>query len=320
MTTQLIEHMLFVEVYLDDVAIFSENIDEHSSHLRQDVALIFSHGLRLKHSNSTSVSEIVNPSGHIVSNWGIEVDLSKKELIQNIAQPKNQTDLRRFLEVAEYYRRFLLFFAFMSALLHTLTSTRTYFVWTEQEDLVFEKLKKESSEHPVPAFQNFEGPFAVEADASTVAVGAVLSQKKQHGRIHPVRFANRTMTISERKYSACESSALAGLFGLRKFRIYQLFSQPFVGQIDQQAFKATFAQRDIHVHLTRWTDFLADYDFAIRHQNGASIRAADFFPRVGYDDKGTPGMDEGEVGIVIGLKKFLFRKKTTVKKKWIFSS
>lgn len=92
----------------------------------------------------------------------------------------------------------------------------------------FEELKKSLTTPPVLAFPEFGRPFVVETDASEVALCAILAQKKDDEKVHPVHYANRTVNDAECRYSACETEALTVTFSLKKFRLHLLSSDPFV--------------------------------------------------------------------------------------------
>lgn len=175
-----------------------------------------------------------------------------------------------------------------------MTSVHSTFNWTEEMEAAFVGLKQALTTPPVLAFPDFDEPFEVETDALTKAVGAVLSQKKEDGRVHPIQFASRTMNAAEKKYSACEREALVVVFALKKFRIYLRSSKSFVVITDQQALRGAFARRDIHGRLARWLDFLADYEFEIRYRSEISNKAADFLSRMTHGDRAI-SHDESEV-------------------------
>ena len=114
---------------------------------------------------------------------------------------------------------------------------------------------------PLLALPVFDVPFVVETDASSIAVGAVLARRKKDGNIHPVQYASRTITKTERDCSACEREALAVIFALKMFGVYLLSTQKFLLITDHQSLQYAFKEKDMHGRLARWMDFLAEYDF-----------------------------------------------------------
>ena len=144
----------------------------------------------------------------------------------------------------------------------------------------FDELRIKFTSPPVLAYPDFEKPFVVETDASSVSVGAVVVQKNEDGKIHPIQYNSRKMNKSERKYSACEREALAVIFALNKFRVYLLSSTPLKLGTDHQALSYAFCKKDIHGRLAHWLDFLAEYDFTVEYHRGSANSAAGYLSRI----------------------------------------
>ena len=280
MMDQVFRHLDFVRVYLDDVVVFSESLETHMKHLNMVFTTIAEAGLKIKVSKCAFAHSSVRLLGHIVTKDGLEVDPDKTAAIQRFPEPRTKTDLRSFLGLAGYYRRFVQGFAGISATLHAATSTTLDFTWTPQMSIAFQDLKQRLVSPPVLALPDFDQPFIVETDASNVALGAVLAQKCRDGAVHPIQYASRTLTPAERNYSACEREALAVVFALKKFRVYLLSDIPFTVITDHRALQYAFQKQDIHGRLARWLDFLAEYDYKIQYRPGKVNAAADFLSRL----------------------------------------
>ena len=160
-----------------------------------------------------------------------------------------------------------------------------------------EELKLNLTSSPVLAFPEFELPFVVETDASSVGVGAVMAQRKEDRKVHPIQYASRKMTSAERKYSACEREALAVIFALKTFRVYLLSTQRFTLITDHQALQYAVKKKDIHGRLKRWIDFLAEYEFEIKYRPGGKNGAADFLFRL--KPEGEDGIDSHDKGDLV---------------------
>ena len=128
--------------------------------------------------------------------------------------------------------------------------------------VAFEVLKVKLTSAPVLAHPDYEGPFVVCTDASSKAVGAVLSQADENGRDHPIHYASRALSSAESNYSAIEREALGVVFALKKFRHY-LTSNRFKLYADHQALNYVFNMKDPHGRIARWFSLLAECDFEI---------------------------------------------------------
>lgn len=158
----------------------------------------------------------------------------------------------------------------------------------------FEALEVKLTSPPVLTFPYFEQPFVEETDASSVAVGAVLAQRKWDKRVHPIQYARRTMQSAERKYSACEREALAAIFALKTFRVYLLSTERFTVITDHQPLQYSFKKKDIRGRLARWMEFLAEYVF--KYRRAGNTGAADFPSRRKAEDKdGVDPVNEGDL-------------------------
>lgn len=118
-------------------------------------------------------------------------------------------------------------------------------------ETAFQTLKVKLISPPVQDFPDFDKPSIVELDASCISLGAVLAQKKYEGRIHPIQYACKTMTDTEKKYSTCEREALVVIFALKKFLVYLLSSILFTIITDHEALRYTFQKR---IFTEDWLD------------------------------------------------------------------
>ncbi|CDF33409.1 unnamed protein product [Chondrus crispus] len=199
----------FVRVHHDEVVVFSKNLEKHLRHLQQLLDVIDEAGPKLKLTKCNFAQAKIKLIGHIVDKSGIDVDLGKFEEIRNAPIPTTTTELKSFLGLASYYRRFIYKFADIAAILFAATSGNARLKWTGEIPEAFQELRIKLTSPPVLAYPDFEKPFIVETDASSVSVGAVLAQKT-------IQYASRSMNTSERKYSACERESLAILKGFHE--------------------------------------------------------------------------------------------------------
>ena len=192
MMDTIVRGLPFVCVYLDEVVVFSKSLEEHLRHLHQIFDVIDKAGLKLMLSKCSFAQAKIKLLGQVVDKRGISVDLSKVEVIRNAPTPTTTTELRSFQGLAGYYRRFICKFADIAAVVHAATSGNGRLKWTEELQEAFGELRFKLTSPPVLAYPDFEEPFAVETDSSSVSVGAVLAHKKENGKIHPIQYAIRT--------------------------------------------------------------------------------------------------------------------------------
>ena len=165
-------------------------------------------GLKLKAKKCSLFAKQVVYLGHIISEKGVSTDPVKVETVQNWTEPMSEKELRSFLGLCSYYRRFIKDFATVTKPLHKLTSKDSKFVWTKECQESFDTLKDRLTKSPILAYPDFKQPFILDTDASEYGIGAVLSQK-QDGAERVIAYASRTLTKAERKYCVTRKELLA---------------------------------------------------------------------------------------------------------------
>ena len=175
----------FVDMYLDDVLIFSESLEEHIYHLHLVMDCLIDAGLKLNPSECHFVQKEVQYLGHIITPLGLKLNPECVAAVQDFPVPQNVKQVRQFVGLASYYRRFIPAFAKIAQPLHDLTRKGAVFEWTPQCQAAFDTLRLKLVEAPLLAYPDFEKDSVLETDASIKGLGAVLSQKQQDGRFHP---------------------------------------------------------------------------------------------------------------------------------------
>ena len=168
--------------------------------------------------------------GHVVSSEGVETDPKKVSCNQEWPTPKDVKELRQFLGLASYYRRFIKSFALKASPLYRLTEKGRRWEWTKECGESFATLKQTLVSAPILAFPNFDNDFILDTDASTDGLGAVLSQQFKEGE-RVIAYASRTLTKAERQYCATRKEMLALVWGIRQFRPY-LYGRTFRARTD----------------------------------------------------------------------------------------
>jgi len=240
-------------IYLDDVLVASKTFEDHLAHLREVFSRLRSSNLRLKPRKCELIRDRVPFLGHVVSARGIEPDPAKTERIVNYPMPTDVTEVRRFLGLASYYRRFVPKFASVAAPIHALTKKNVPIQWTDECESSFNQLKSALSTSPVLVYPKF-GPgqsFILETDASTVGLGAILSQVQEDGTVHPIAYASQSVNKHERNYGVSELETLGLVWAVRYFRPY-LLGHPCTVYTDHTACLAILNTPRPSGKLARW--------------------------------------------------------------------
>ena len=210
----------FVSVYIDDVLIYSRTLPEHLEHLKLVIERIEQAGLKLKPSKCSFVREEVEYLGHVLTPDGLKTNPRTVEAVREYPQPQNVKEVRQFLGLSSYYRRFIRNFAALAQPLTALTRNSVIFEWTAECQEAFDSLKECLISAPVLCYPSFDVPFVLETDASIKGIGAILSQVQNSGRCHPVAYASRSLTAAERNYGISELETLAVVWSITHFHSY----------------------------------------------------------------------------------------------------
>ena len=277
-------------IYLDDVIIFGHNLADHLSRLEEVFIRLRAANLKLKPSKCTFLCLQVRYLGHIVSQEGVSPDPKKIEAVKNWPQPKSTSDVRQFLGLASYYRRFVTGFASVAAPLTRLLEKNCIFQWTPAAQHSFSILKHRLTSSPVLAFPDFQKEFILDTDASLTGIGAVLSQIED-GKERVVAYASRTLSKAERRYDVTRRELLAVVSFIHHFRYY-LLGKRFTLRTDHEPLKWLFNVREPAGQLARWLERLAAYDFAIVHRPGIRHSNADALSRLVPNQDDEPDQPE----------------------------
>jgi len=174
--------------------------------------------------------------GHYISGTGVETDHKKIAVILNWPLPTNQKELRSFLGLTGYYRRFIRGYAMICKPLTDLLK-KDGFQWDTAATNAFEKLKEKMSSTPVLALPNFDQPFEIETDAASCGIGAVLQQNR-----HPIAFISKKLGPRWQRLSVYEKELLAIVFAVQKWEQY-LMGRPFIIKTDQKSLKHLLEQK-----------------------------------------------------------------------------
>ena len=253
-------------IYLDDIIVFSETIEEHLSRLTEVLTRIRDAGLKLKTSKCHFFKREVVFLGHIISESGISTDPAKIESIQNWKTPTNVHEVRSFMGLCSYYRRFIKNFSDIAQPITKLTCKGQAFIWSANCQLAFDKLKEQLTKSPIMAYPREDCIFILDTDASNFGIGAVLSQI-QDNQERVIAYGSRSLNKSERQYCTTRKELLAIVNFIKHFRPY-LIGKQFLVRSDHQPLKWIFKLQDPTGQTARWLELLAAYDFQVNYRPG----------------------------------------------------
>ena len=216
----------------------------------------------------------------------------KVDKVQNWPTPKTATEVKSFLGLASYYRKFIKNFSKVAAPLHGLTTKNFKFEWTKSCAAAFRILKERLTSAPILAFPDLSSDasgFTLDTDASYCAMGAVLSQN-QNGELRVIAFARKVFNKSQRNYHAYDRELLACVTFIEQFR-HDLVAKKFHLRTDHEALKSLFSSLDPRGRRARWIEKLSDYDFEIIHRSGLKHGNADALSRMPTRDPSIQGTE-----------------------------
>ncbi|XP_057252042.1 uncharacterized protein LOC130592021 [Beta vulgaris subsp. vulgaris] len=262
----------FVLVFFDDILVYSANEKDHECHLGMVLQTLEANQLFVNLKKCEIGLPEVAYLGHKVSGEGVAADYEKIRAMVEWEPPKNLKELRGFLGLTGYYRKFVAHYAHIAQPL-TAQLKKDAFGWTEEADQAFRALKTAMTNTPVLALPNFKIPFILETDASGYGVGAVLMQNN-----HPIAFYSKLLGPRSQARSVYEKELMAICLAIQKWRHY-LLGRHFIVRTDQQSLKFIMQQREIGSQYQRWVSKLMGLDFEIQYKPGPSNNVADALSR-----------------------------------------
>ena len=266
-------------IYLDDIIIFSSSFLEHLQHLRNTFMALRKAHLQLKLSKCSFAHDEVRYLGHIVSAAGVKPNPCKVDAVSQYPAPTNVKELKQFLGLTNYYRKFIYNYAHTAEpLTKLLRGSKKQFCWTTSCQQAFDTLKSKLLTSPILGYPDFKIPFVLHTDASDTAVGAVLSQFQNDQEI-VIAYWSRQLTKAERNYSTIEREALAVVGAVKEFYPY-LYGFPFRLLTDHNPLTSLKDLKDVGGRLTRWMLYLQQFHFSFEHWAGKYHANADAMSRV----------------------------------------
>ncbi|CAO2191183.1 unnamed protein product [Urochloa humidicola] len=262
-----------VLVFFDDILIYSRSYEEHLQHIELVLQLLRRDQWKVKMSKCSFAQRQINYLGHIISQHGVSTDPSKVSAVMDWPIPVNVKELRGFLGLAGYYRKFVKHFGIIAKPLTELLKKGVLFIWTSIHQQAFQALKNALSSAPVLALPDFSVPFCIETDASGVGIGAVLIQKG-----HPLAYLSKALGPRSKGLSTYEKEYMAILAAIDQWRHYLQYGEFYIFT-DQKSLVQLSEQR-LH---TQWQQKvftkLLGLQYKIVYKKGVDNTAADALSR-----------------------------------------
>ncbi|GBG70772.1 hypothetical protein CBR_g8070 [Chara braunii] len=268
-----------VIVYMDDILVFSKTHEYHVEHMEWVLHALKDAGFKVALEKSEFFLSEISFLGYIDTVDGLKPDPRKVAAVQDTPAPVTLTQVRAFLGLASYYRRFIKGFAGIAKPLTNLLKREEQLIWTLECEAAFQALKEALTSAPVLVRPDLARPFALHTDWQPQAISTVQTQHGKDGREHVVEYASKTLSQAQANYEACKGECLAVVWGIQHFRPY-LYDQKFVLVTDHQSLLSLRNNTDYMGTLGRWAVRLQDYDFDIRHRATRQYGNADGLTRL----------------------------------------
>ena len=264
--------------FLDDILVFSRTEEEHLRHLRAVLQRLREKKLYIKLKKCEFMQSEVAFLGHRIGADGLRVAPDKISSVQQWPKPKNVSDVRSFLGLANFYRRFVRDYSRIALPLTELTKEATAWQWGANQQRAFDELKAALCSPPVLLVPDSTRPFVLNCDACKYAIGATLQQDHGNG-LQPVAYFSAKMTDAERNYDVREQEFMALVRACQHWRHYLHGTQPFTLLTDHDSLKYHRSMPNLSGRLARWIERMAEFDYILRHIPGKENVVADALSR-----------------------------------------
>jgi transposase InsO family protein len=259
----------FCSVYLDDILIYSEDLEQHREHVKQILRTLRDNNLFCKPEKCQFEVEEVEYLGFIISPNGIGMDPGKLRAVAEWPTPRNLRDIQSFLGFANFYRRFIQGYSKVVAPLTRLTGKDVPFDWGQDQESAFKGLKSAFTTAPLLAHFDFKRPSIIETDASDFVCAAVLSQKGDDDRLHPVAYFSKKMTPAQCNYPIYDKELLSVVLSLEEWRQYLESAQFEITVLtDHKNLEYFMSTKMLNRRQARWAELLSRFDFKMTFRPG----------------------------------------------------
>lgn len=265
-------------VYLDDIVVYASSLKDHEIKLRNIFERLRQNNLKIQPDKCEFLRKEVCYLGHVITENGVKPNPDKIKVIEKFPRPTNQKEIKGFLGLVGYYRKFIENFSKISKPLTGLLRKDYKFEWNFEQEDAFNVLRNKLISTPILQYPDFSKEFIVTTDASKYAIGAILSQGEL-GKDLPIAFASRTLNRAESNYNTTELELLAIIWAVGHFRPY-IYGRKFVIVTDHRPLTWLFNCKDPSSKLVRWRLKLEEYDYEIRFKPGRVNSNVDCLSRI----------------------------------------
>jgi len=265
---------------LDDVIIYSKTIPEHLDHLETVFKQFRHHNLTLQPPKCHFGKTVLEILGHVVTGQGDSPNPNKIEAIVKMPNPTNISEVKTFMGMLGYYRRFIYNFSNIAKPLTDFNKEYARFIWGEEQQTAFDTLKSKLIQAPILAYFDENKDLELHTDASGKGISAILNQRDPEGNLRVIAYASRTYKGAEARYPISEQECLAVVWGLNKYREFISY-RPIHIMVDSHSLCFLKTCKNFrNARMARWAMKLQDVDYVIKHVSGKTHVQADCLSRL----------------------------------------
>lgn len=285
-----------VFVYLDDIIIIADTFEKHVAILNEVRQRLQEANLTLNLDKCQFFRNSLNYLGFIVDSRGLRTNPDKVQSIVDYPIPRTTTDIKRFVGMCSWYRRFIPHFSSLMSPINDLLKGKAKkqpINWSDTAESAFNDIKQALVSAPILCSPDFELPFTIQTDASNTGLGAVLTQI-QNDEEKVIAFASRSLLSSERNYSVTERECLGVIFAIEKFRPY-VEGRKFTVITDHYSLLWLSRLKNPSGKLARWAVRLQQFDFDLVHRKGKFNVVPDALSRITFNAEIEPDQQDGVI-------------------------
>nr|CAI5836698.1 unnamed protein product [Callosobruchus analis] len=277
--------------YMDDILIPSSTLEAGFEALEEIFSVFSNAGLTLRLAKCYFFRRSIEYLGHEISSEGVRPGKAKIIAVEKFPVPKNVHEVRQFLGLASYFRKYVKDFACIARPLTMLIKKNQAFLFGEEQVKAFKQLKEIICTRPVLAIYNPDLQTELHTDASKLGIGGILLQKQRDDRFKPVQYFSRQTSKEEQHYHSYELETLAVVNSMQRFRVY-LLGIEFKVVTDCNSIRSTFTKKDLVPRIARWWITTLEFNFTVEYRPGSRMAHVDALSRNPVE-----GNDESETNV-----------------------